>query len=94
MLTTFLQAYDYAGSWLTYADNQANLYGGARTGVSGDAAVAWYLSHGATASKINLGVHISLAAQKYVLTLCQACPSTDALSKAPTVLAKHTAVSV
>ncbi|KAF8649213.1 hypothetical protein AX16_005940 [Volvariella volvacea WC 439] len=51
-----LMAYDYAGSWLTYADNQANLYGGARTGISGDAAVNYYISRGATASKINLGM--------------------------------------
>ncbi|KAH9008263.1 glycoside hydrolase superfamily, partial [Lactarius hengduanensis] len=50
-----LMAYDYAGSWLTWADNQANLYGGARTNVSTDAAVQWYLSKGATASKINMG---------------------------------------
>ncbi|KAI0047878.1 carbohydrate-binding module family 5 protein [Auriscalpium vulgare] len=51
-----LMAYDYAGSWLTFADNQANLYGGARTNVSTDAAVKWYLSQGATASKINMGI--------------------------------------
>ncbi|KXN88676.1 Chitinase 1 [Leucoagaricus sp. SymC.cos] len=51
-----LMAYDYAGSWLTWADNQANLYGGARTGVNTDDAVKHYLSAGATASKINLGM--------------------------------------
>ncbi|KAI9438518.1 glycoside hydrolase family 18 protein [Lactarius indigo] len=51
-----LMAYDYAGSWLTWADNQANLYGGARTNVSTDAAIQWYLSKGATASKINMGI--------------------------------------
>ncbi|KAF8874737.1 glycosyl hydrolases family 18-domain-containing protein [Infundibulicybe gibba] len=51
-----LMAYDYAGSWLTYADNQANLYGGARTGFSTDAAVKYFTSHGASASKINLGM--------------------------------------
>ncbi|KAF8998382.1 glycosyl hydrolases family 18-domain-containing protein [Cyathus striatus] len=51
-----LMAYDYAGSWLTYADNQANLYGGVRTGLSTDSAVQYYLSSGATASKINLGM--------------------------------------
>lgn len=51
-----LMAYDYAGSWLTYADNQANLYGGARTGVSTDAAVKWYLSQGASAGKIVMGI--------------------------------------
>jgi GH18 family chitinase len=50
------QAYDYAGSWLTWADNQANLYGGARTGVNTDSAVKHYTSSGATSSKINLGM--------------------------------------
>ncbi|KAI0261223.1 glycoside hydrolase superfamily [Gloeopeniophorella convolvens] len=51
-----LMAYDYAGSWLTWADNQANLYGGARTGVSTDSALQWYLSQGATPGKINIGI--------------------------------------
>ncbi|KAG6878469.1 hypothetical protein C0993_006311 [Termitomyces sp. T159_Od127] len=51
-----LMAYDYAGSWLNFSDNQANLYGGARTGFSTDNAVKWYLSEGATSSKINLGM--------------------------------------
>jgi GH18 family chitinase len=49
------QAYDYAGSWLTFADNQANLYGGARTGVNTDAAVKHFVSSGATVGKINMG---------------------------------------
>ncbi|THH28885.1 hypothetical protein EUX98_g5303 [Antrodiella citrinella] len=51
-----LMAYDYAGSWLTFADNQANLYGGARTNVSTDQAVKFYTSNGATAGKINVGI--------------------------------------
>ncbi|KAJ7595937.1 glycoside hydrolase family 18 protein [Mycena floridula] len=51
-----LMAYDYAGSWLTFSDNMANLYGGARTGVNTDAAVSHYLSAGATASKISMGI--------------------------------------
>ncbi|KAI0300095.1 glycosyl hydrolases family 18-domain-containing protein [Multifurca ochricompacta] len=51
-----LMAYDYAGSWLTWADNQANLYGGGRTNVSTDNAIKWYLSQGATVSKINMGI--------------------------------------
>ncbi|KAG6865810.1 hypothetical protein C0991_011615 [Blastosporella zonata] len=51
-----LMAYDYAGSWLTFSDNQANLYGGARTGFNTDSAVKWYLAQGATASKITLGM--------------------------------------
>ncbi|KAH9849684.1 glycoside hydrolase superfamily [Lenzites betulinus] len=51
-----LMAYDYAGSWLTWADNQANLYYGQRTNVSTDKAVKWYLANGATANKINMGI--------------------------------------
>ena len=42
--------------FIRQADNQANLYGGARTGVSTDAAVKWYKSQGATVSKIIMGV--------------------------------------
>jgi chitinase len=41
---------------LTYADNQANLYGGVRTGVSTDKAFKYFTSAGATASKINMGI--------------------------------------
>ncbi|KAJ7596569.1 glycoside hydrolase family 18 protein [Mycena floridula] len=51
-----LMAYDYAGSWLTYSDNQANLYGGARTGVSTDAAISYFTGAGATMSKITMGI--------------------------------------
>ncbi|KAH0579107.1 hypothetical protein H2248_003260 [Termitomyces sp. 'cryptogamus'] len=51
-----LMAYDYAGSWLNFTDNQANLYGGTRTGFNTDSAVEWYLAQGATSSKINLGM--------------------------------------
>ncbi|EJF63958.1 hypothetical protein DICSQDRAFT_134540 [Dichomitus squalens LYAD-421 SS1] len=51
-----LMAYDYAGSWLTFADNQANVYGGTRTNVSTDKAVTFYLANGATAGKINVGI--------------------------------------
>ncbi|KAJ6567740.1 glycosyl hydrolases family 18-domain-containing protein [Mycena vulgaris] len=51
-----LMAYDYAGSWLTFADNQANLYGGTRTGVNTDAAIKHFVSSGATASKITMGI--------------------------------------
>ena len=50
------KAYDYAGSWLTWADHQANLYGGERTNASTDKALKYYLANGATASKINLGI--------------------------------------
>ncbi|KAF7377724.1 hypothetical protein MSAN_00195400 [Mycena sanguinolenta] len=51
-----LMAYDYAGSWLTWSDNQANLYGGARTNVSTDAAVKHFVSSGATIGKIAMGI--------------------------------------
>ncbi|KAI0816865.1 glycoside hydrolase superfamily [Trametes gibbosa] len=51
-----LMAYDYAGSWLSWADNQANLYYGTRTNVSTDKAVKWYLANGATAKKVNMGI--------------------------------------
>ncbi|KAJ7103739.1 glycoside hydrolase superfamily [Mycena epipterygia] len=51
-----LMAYDYAGSWLTFSDNQANLFGGARTNVSTDAAVKHFVSAGATPSKITMGI--------------------------------------
>ncbi|PBK67315.1 hypothetical protein ARMSODRAFT_1020787 [Armillaria solidipes] len=51
-----LMSYDYSGDWLDYSDNQANLYGGARTGVSTDAAVQHFISAGADAWKINMGI--------------------------------------
>ncbi|KAJ7267504.1 glycoside hydrolase superfamily [Mycena rebaudengoi] len=51
-----LMAYDYAGSWLTFSDNQANLFGGARTNVSTDAAVKAFVARGATANKITMGI--------------------------------------
>ncbi|THU98625.1 hypothetical protein K435DRAFT_720591 [Dendrothele bispora CBS 962.96] len=51
-----LMAYDYAGSWLTFADNQANLFGGERTNVSTDKAVKHFLSAGASASKMTMGI--------------------------------------
>ena len=40
---------------LSQTDNQANLYGGSRTGVSTDAAVKHYISAGATPRKIVMG---------------------------------------
>ncbi|KAJ7853507.1 glycoside hydrolase superfamily [Mycena olivaceomarginata] len=51
-----LMAYDYAGSWLTFADNQANVYGGTRTNVSTDSAVKHFVSSGAAAGKIVMGI--------------------------------------
>ncbi|KAJ3906708.1 glycosyl hydrolases family 18-domain-containing protein [Lentinula edodes] len=53
-----LMAYDYAGSWLSWSDNQANLYDGQRTGINTDMAVKGYIAAGATVSKINLGIPI------------------------------------
>uniref|UniRef100_A0A0W0FTC3 GH18 domain-containing protein n=1 Tax=Moniliophthora roreri TaxID=221103 RepID=A0A0W0FTC3_MONRR len=51
-----IMAYDYAGSWLTYADNQANLYGGGRTNMSTDKAIKYYVASGVDASKIAMGI--------------------------------------
>ncbi|OCH89471.1 hypothetical protein OBBRIDRAFT_664377 [Obba rivulosa] len=51
-----LMAYDYAGSWLNWTDNQANLYDGVRTNVSTDKALTWYVQNGATASKMTMGI--------------------------------------
>jgi chitinase len=51
-----LMAYDYAGSWSTFTDNQANLYGPSLSGYGTDAAIARYVGQGASASKINVGV--------------------------------------
>ena len=56
-ITRCVQAYDYAGSWSTVSADQANVFGGV-TGFSTDAALSWYLSNGATASKIALGIPI------------------------------------
>ncbi|KAF9042916.1 glycoside hydrolase superfamily [Panaeolus papilionaceus] len=51
-----VMAYDYAGSWLTFSDNQANVYGGARTGFSTDAAIKFYTGAGAPANKLVMGM--------------------------------------
>ncbi|PPQ84685.1 hypothetical protein CVT25_014216 [Psilocybe cyanescens] len=51
-----LMAYDYAGSWLNYSDNQANVYGGARTGFSTDAALKFYFGAGASPNKLVMGM--------------------------------------
>ncbi|KIK63096.1 carbohydrate-binding module family 5 protein [Collybiopsis luxurians FD-317 M1] len=51
-----LMAYDYAGSWLTFSDNQANLYGGQRLGISTDMAIKGYVAAGASIEKINMGI--------------------------------------
>ncbi|KZT65234.1 carbohydrate-binding module family 5 protein [Daedalea quercina L-15889] len=51
-----LMAYDYAGSWLNITANQANVYDASLTNVSTDIAIKWYLSQGATASKMTMGI--------------------------------------
>ncbi|KAF8154682.1 glycoside hydrolase family 18 protein [Crassisporium funariophilum] len=51
-----VMAYDYAGSWLTFSDNQANLYGGVRTGFQTDSALTWYKANGAPANKLVMGI--------------------------------------
>jgi Glycosyl hydrolases family 18 len=54
-LGSLLMAYDYAGSWSTVSDDQANVYGGVITGFNTDKALAYYLEQGASASKICMG---------------------------------------
>ncbi|EIN05503.1 hypothetical protein PUNSTDRAFT_122390 [Punctularia strigosozonata HHB-11173 SS5] len=51
-----LMAYDYSGSFSNITAPQDNVYGGALTGFSTDAAIQWYFANGATPSKINLGM--------------------------------------
>lgn len=51
-----LMAYDYAGSWSSFTDNQANLYGPSLSGYGTDGAITWYTIQGATPAKINLGI--------------------------------------
>ena len=42
-----LMAYDYAGSWSTVSDDQANLYSGSASGVDTQDSINWYVSKGA-----------------------------------------------
>ncbi|KAG8759945.1 hypothetical protein FRC12_009648 [Ceratobasidium sp. 428] len=51
-----LMAYDYAGSWSTTSDDQANLYGPTNSKTDTDTAVKWYTANGAAANKIALGM--------------------------------------
>ncbi|KAE9407810.1 hypothetical protein BT96DRAFT_914466 [Gymnopus androsaceus JB14] len=51
-----LMAYDYAGSWLSFSDNQANLFDGQRLGINTDMAVKGYVAAGASIGKINMGI--------------------------------------
>jgi len=48
-----LMAYDFAGSWDTVANHQANLYGGP---LSASAAVQWYINSGVPRDKVVLGI--------------------------------------
>ena len=56
---------------LTNLDDIANLYGGQRTGVSTDDAVKWYISQGATASKIVMGIPLYGRAFEETNGICQ-----------------------
>ncbi|KZP18465.1 glycoside hydrolase family 18 protein [Athelia psychrophila] len=51
-----IMGYDYSGSWIKWTDNQANIYGGARTATSGDMCVDHLTSEGATLDKIVMGI--------------------------------------
>ncbi|KAF8317680.1 glycoside hydrolase family 18 and carbohydrate-binding module family 5 protein [Clavulina sp. PMI_390] len=58
-LLTFwnLMAYDYAGPWSNVSDDQANLYRGhTKEGVDTDSTLRWYLEHGASCEKMNIGI--------------------------------------
>ncbi|KAJ7647329.1 glycoside hydrolase [Roridomyces roridus] len=48
-----LMAYDFAGSWDSVANHQANIYGGP---ISASKSVEWYINQGVERSKIVLGV--------------------------------------
>ncbi|CAE7219908.1 unnamed protein product [Rhizoctonia solani] len=53
-----LMAYDYSGSWSEVSDHQANVYGGALSGVSTSASTKWYLEQGASKEKFVIGMPI------------------------------------
>ena len=74
------------------ADNQANLYGGARTGVSTDQAVKFYLENGATASKINMGMSkVKKGSELFSHEMnCQVSHCTDVHLRTQMELANHT----
>ncbi|KAJ7462315.1 glycoside hydrolase superfamily [Mycena galericulata] len=48
-----LMAYDFAGSWDTVANHQANVFGGP---ISASESVHWYISQGVERSKIVMGI--------------------------------------
>ncbi|CAE6496434.1 unnamed protein product, partial [Rhizoctonia solani] len=51
-----LMAYDYAGSWSTTSDDQANLYGPTNSDTETDSAIKYYIANGATTSKLVMGM--------------------------------------
>ncbi|KAF8706593.1 glycosyl hydrolase 18 family, partial [Rhizoctonia solani] len=53
-----LMGYDYSGSWSSVSDYQANVYGGAISGVSTSASTEWYLKNGASRNKFAIGMPI------------------------------------
>ncbi|CAE6466923.1 unnamed protein product [Rhizoctonia solani] len=53
-----LMGYDYSGSWSEVSDYQANVYGGALSGVSTSASTEWYLKEGASKKKFVVGMPI------------------------------------
>jgi len=64
-------AYDYAGPWSNISDYMANLYRGTtKQGVDTDSVLKWYIRHGASPRKINIGlVFLMLSNAKPVLDL-------------------------
>ncbi|KDN47896.1 hypothetical protein RSAG8_03316, partial [Rhizoctonia solani AG-8 WAC10335] len=53
-----LMAYDYSGSWSSVSDYQANICGGAYSGISTSASTEWYLKNGASKDKFVIGMPI------------------------------------
>ncbi|CAE6460281.1 unnamed protein product [Rhizoctonia solani] len=53
-----LLAYDYSGSWSKVSDYNANVYGGAYSGVSTSTSTEWYLKQGASKDKFLIGMPI------------------------------------
>ncbi|GAA5928547.1 glycoside hydrolase family 18 protein [Sporobolomyces koalae] len=51
-----LMAYDYAGSWDSHANHQANLFGSSPDSLSTDRAIRFYTSQGVPVQKLVLGI--------------------------------------
>lgn len=60
-----LMAYDYAGSWSTVSDDQANLYSGSASGVDTQDSINWYVSKGADITKITMGQFIQPRGRRF-----------------------------